>query len=125
VDRTGIRIAVADKGQADRLLTPATKAATLMRVPTIPDALELLKSGRADAFAANKPSLFEMSDQLMGLRVIDGRFASDLQAMAMPKGRDPGIAYARKFVDEAKSAGLVKAAIERAGMRGAVVASIE
>jgi len=28
-------------------------------------------------------------------------------------------------VDEAKSAGLVKAAIERAGMRGAVVASIE
>lgn len=66
-----------------------------------------------------------MSDQLTGLRVIEGRFASDLQAMAMPKDRGPGIAYARKFVDEAKSAGLVKAAIERAGMRGAVVASIE
>lgn len=41
VDRTGIRIAVADKGQADRLLTPAIKAATLMRVPTIPDALRV------------------------------------------------------------------------------------
>jgi polar amino acid transport system substrate-binding protein len=122
VDRPGIRIAVADKGQADRLLTPAIKVATLIRVPTIPDALELLRSGRADAFAGNKPSLFEMSNQMTGWRVIEGRFASDLQAMAMPKGRDIGIIYARRFVEEAKSLGLVKAAIERAGMRGAVVA---
>jgi polar amino acid transport system substrate-binding protein len=124
LDRPGIRIVVADKGQADRVLTPVIKAATLIRVATIPDALELLKSGKADAFAANKPSLFEMSGQHTDLRVIEGRFASDLQAMAMPKGREPGIAYARKFVDDAKSLGLVKAAIERAGMRGAVVAPI-
>jgi polar amino acid transport system substrate-binding protein len=122
VDRPGIRIAVADKGQADRLLTPAIRIATLIRVPTIPDALELLRSGRADAFAANKPSLFEMSNQMTRWRVIEGRFASDLQAMAMPKGRDVGIAYARRFVEEAKALGLVKAAIERAGIRGAVVA---
>jgi len=38
----------------------------------------------------------------------------------MPKGRNAGIAYPRKFVDDAKAAGLVKAAIERAGMRGGV-----
>ena len=124
LDRPGIRIVVADKGQADRVLAPVIKAATLIRVATIPDALELLKSGKADAFAANKPSLFEMSDQHTDLRVIEGRFASDLQAMAMPKGRELGIAYARKFVDDAKSLGLVKAAIERAGMRGAMVAPI-
>jgi polar amino acid transport system substrate-binding protein len=43
--------------------------------------------------------------------------------MVIPKGRDPGLAYARKFVEDAKYEGLVKAAIERAGMRGAVVAS--
>src|SRR5262249_20127938 len=62
VDRAGVRIAVADKGQGDRVLTPLIKAATLMRVASLPDALELLKSGRADALAANKPSLFELSD---------------------------------------------------------------
>jgi polar amino acid transport system substrate-binding protein len=42
--------------------------------------------------------------------------------MVMPKGRDPGMAYARKFIEDAKARGLVKAAIDRAGMRGAVVA---
>ncbi len=123
VDRTGIQIAVADKGQADRVLSPLIKAATLVRVPTIPDALELLKSGKADAFAANKPSLFDMSGRQRDLRVLDGRFATDLQAMAMPKGRELGIAYARSFVDDAKSLGLVKAAIARAGIRGAIVAA--
>ena len=125
VDRTGIRIAVAENGQADRLLTPAIKVATLIRVRTIADALEMLKSLRADAFAANKPSLLEMSDQLPGFRVLDGRFATDRQAMALPKGRDLGLAYARKFVEDAKSEGLVKAAIERAGLRGAAVAPPE
>ena len=125
VDRPGIRVAVSQGGQADRLLTPAIKVATLIRVPTIPDALEMLKSGRADAFAANKPSLFKMSDQLPGFRVLDGRFATDRQHMAIPKGRDLGMGYARKFVEEAKSEGLVRAAIERAGIRGAVAAPLQ
>jgi polar amino acid transport system substrate-binding protein len=125
VDRLGIRVAVAQGGQADRLLTPAIKVATLIRVPTIPDALEMLKSGRADAFAANKPSLFDMSDKLPGVRVLDGRFATDRQHMAIPNGRDLGIGYARKFVDDAKSEGLVSAAIERAGLRGAAAAPIQ
>lgn len=43
----------------------------------------------------------------------------------MPKGRDPGLAYARQFVENAKSEGLVKVAIAGTGMRGAVVAPLE
>jgi polar amino acid transport system substrate-binding protein len=43
----------------------------------------------------------------------------------MPKGRPAGLAYARKFVEEAKSGGLVTAAIDRAGIRGAVSAALE
>jgi polar amino acid transport system substrate-binding protein len=85
----------------------------------------MLKSGKADVFASNKPSLFEMSDQVPGFRVLDGRFVTERQAMAIPKGRDLGMAYARKFVEDAKSEGLVKAAIERAGLRGAVVAPLQ
>jgi polar amino acid transport system substrate-binding protein len=42
--------------------------------------------------------------------------------MAMPKGRNPGTAYAREFIEHAKASGLVRAAIERVGMRGAIVA---
>jgi polar amino acid transport system substrate-binding protein len=125
VDRPGIRITVAEGGQADRLLTSAIKVATLIRVKTNGDAFEMLQSGRVDAFAANKPILFEMSKRVPGFRVVDGQFAVDRQHLVIPKGRELGTAYVRAFVDDAKSLGLVKAAIERAGMRGAVVAPIQ
>ena len=48
-----------------------------------------------------------------------------LMAMVIPKGRDLGMAYARKFVEDAKSEELVKAAIERARIRGAVVPPLQ
>ena len=45
--------------------------------------------------------------------------------MVMPKGGDPGLAYARQFIEDAKSDGLIKAAIEKAGLRGVVVAPLK
>lgn len=59
------------------------------------------------------------------LRVGLGRAGVDPHATVMPKGRDAGLAYARPFIEEAKSDGRAKAAIERAGMRGAFVAPLE
>ena len=82
----------------------------------------MLKSRRADAIFSIKPSLFEASNQLPGSRVLDGRPGIDPHAMVMPKGREVGLAYARQFIEDAKSDGLVKAAIDRAGLRGVVVA---
>lgn len=122
VDRPGIRVAVAEKGQADFILSRTLKNAVVVRASSIAATLELLKSAKADVIGTNKPRLFEISDQLPGSRVLDGRFAAERVAMAIPKGRDAGLAYARKFIEDAKSEGLVKAAIERAGLRGAVVA---
>jgi len=42
--------------------------------------------------------------------------------MVTPKGRGAGSAYVRKFIEEAKSAGLIKSYIESAGLRGVVAA---
>ena len=73
-----------------------------------------------------KPILFELSNQLPGSRVLDGRPGTDPHAMAMPKGRgDLGVAYVRQFIEDAKRYGLVKAAIERAGLRGVIVAPLQ
>ena len=72
-----------------------------------------------------KPVLFEMSNQLPGSRVLDGQPGIDPHAMAMPKGRDLGAAYARQYIEDAKSEGLVKAASEKAGLRGVVVAPLK
>ena len=53
-------------------------------------------------------------------RVLEGRFSVDRFALGLPKGREAGLAYVRKFIENAKSEGLVKSAAERAGVRGAV-----
>ena len=124
-DAAGIRIAVQDKSQSDAILSRLLTRATLVRVGGLAAALEAVKAGKADAIATVKPSLFELSKQLPGSRVLDGRFAQEYIAMAVPKGRDAGVPYARKFVEEAKSQGLVRAAVERSGARGAVVAPLQ
>ena len=125
VDRPGIRVAVQEKSGPDSFFSRTLKNAVVIRAPSNPGALEALKSGRADVMGSIKPILFEMSKQLPGSRVLDGRPGIDPHAMAMPKGRDLGVAYARQFIEDAKSEGLVKAAIERAGIRGAVVAPLQ
>ena len=87
--------------------------------------MDMLKTEKADAIFSIKPSLFEISSQLPGARVLDGRPGIDPHAMALPKGRGAGLAYARRFVEDAKAEGLVRAAIDRAGIRGAIVAPPE
>ena len=122
VDRSGTRVAVQEKSQPDLFLSRTLKNAEVVRASSLAGTSEMLKSGKADAIFSIKPSLFEASNQLPGSRVLDGRPGIDPHAMVIPKGRDVGVPYARQFIEDAKSEGLVKAAIERVGMRGAAVA---
>lgn len=125
VDRPGIRVVVQEKSLPGIFFSRTLKNAVVIGASSNPDALEALKSGKADVMGSIKPVLFEMSKQLSGSRVLDGRPGIDPHAMAMPTGRGPGAAYARIFIEEAKSGGLVTAAIERVGIRGAVVAPLQ
>lgn len=121
VDRPGTRLALQERSGPDVFFSPLLKNVVVVRAPSNPGTLDLLKTGKADVMGSIKPILFELSKQFPGSLVLDGRPGIDPHAMAMPKGRDAGREYARKFIQAAKSEGLVKAAIERAGMRGALV----
>lgn len=125
VDRPGVRVAVQEKSQPDVFISRTLKNAVVVRASSLSGTVETLKSGGAEAIFSIKPSLFEVSSQLPGSRVLDGRAGVDPHALVMPKGRDAGLAYARQFIADAKADGRVKAAIDRAGMRGAIVAPRE
>jgi polar amino acid transport system substrate-binding protein len=125
VDRPVIRVAVQEKSGPDIFFSRTLKHVVMIRASSNPGALEALRSGRADVMGSIKPILFEMLNQLPGSRVLDGRPGIDPHAMAMPKGRDVGVAYGRQFIEDAKAEGLVKAAIERAGLRGVIVAPLK
>lgn len=122
VDRPEVRIAVQQSGGADVLLTSSLKNATLVRSPAIADAVELVKSGKADALAGIKTFLFPASDKVPGSRVLDGHIHVENIAIGVPKGRELGAVYVRKFIEEAKSQGHIKAIVERAGVRGLMTA---
>jgi polar amino acid transport system substrate-binding protein len=120
VDRPGIRVGVSEGSTSLSTLSKEFKHATVVTAPSLKNAMEMLSNKTIDAFATNKAILFEMTDELPGSRVLAGRWGLEHLAMAIPKGRDAAMPYLHKFAEDARSEGLVKRAVERAGLRGTV-----
>lgn len=122
VDSAGTRIGVIDKSGADLHLSGNLKNATLVR-GNLADLFAQMTSGKLDVVAATKAALHSAAAKQPGARVLDGRILVEPIGMGVPKGRDAAAArYVGQFVEEAKAQGMVKAAIERAGLRGVTVA---
>jgi polar amino acid transport system substrate-binding protein len=121
VDAKGVRVGVTKASSSDAALSKDLTSAEVVRAATIAVALDMLTAGQLDAFATNKATLLEMAEKLPGSKVLDGRWGVERHAIAIPKGRDQGLAFVTKFTEDAKSDGLVKASVERAGLRGAVI----
>jgi polar amino acid transport system substrate-binding protein len=122
LNRPGVRVGVTQGSTSQSTLPGVLKAATVVPVPTLKAAIEMLSQGKLDAFATNKAVLFDIADALPGSRVLDGRWGLEHLAIAIPKGREQGLVYARKFAAEAISGGMVAHSAERAGLRGTVKA---
>ena len=91
VDRLGIRVGVPAGGSVIPPLKRTLKDAQIVEV-AMPDAADLVKSGKVDVFAANEANLFAIADKLRGSRVLEGRFSVDSFALGLPKGRQAGSA---------------------------------
>jgi len=126
VDRPGVRIAVQQGSGPDAFFTALLRNAVVVRAPSNPAALDVVNSGGAHVMGSIKPVLFELAPQSPGSRVLNDRPGIDPHAMAMPKGRgDSAVTYARQYIENAKAEGRVQAAIERAGVRGVMVAALQ
>jgi polar amino acid transport system substrate-binding protein len=122
-DRSGVRIGVGQRDAVDLHLTRTLKHAELVRnTGGTPGALELIRSGKVDLYAANRQRLEELAAKLPGTRILEGSVLAVQQSMALPKGRDAGLAFVATFVAGAKASGLVAQSIARAGLRGVTVA---
>lgn len=124
VDRAGVRVGVLEKSGADVYLSGTLKAAELVRVKTLAENYAAFDAGKTDVIAATKQALFDGAASRPGSLVLDGRFLVEPIAMGIPKGRDAAVAgWVGKFVEDLKTQGRVKAAIDAAKLRGVVVAS--
>jgi len=122
-DQRGVKIAVPERSAPDLFLSRNLKAAEVVRVPGGADAaIEVLRSGRADAYAENAHMLSLYSERLPGSRVLQGRYTVIQHAIATPKGRAAGAEFLGTFVEESKRDGTVRDAITQAGLRRTEVA---
>jgi polar amino acid transport system substrate-binding protein len=120
VDKTGVRVGVMDGSTSAVTLPQLLTQASIVRIPSIDRVADMLVRGDVDTFATNKSILFELSDSLPGSRVLAGRYGVEQLALGIPKGRDAGLDYVRRFIAAVMSNGLVTGAVKRAGLRGAV-----
>ncbi len=118
VDRPGIRVAANAGDSPDLFLARNLKNATLTHLKNMDEAIAALSSGEIGAYASNRQRLLQIAAADPRLRVLDDNFFAVEQAIAVPKGNSAALAAVNRFLDDAKASGLVKAAIDRAGLTG-------
>jgi polar amino acid transport system substrate-binding protein len=124
-DMAGTHIAAVRSHASTLALSRLLKRAEMVSVEIPDEAFELMRSGRADAWASPRPPLLEYVAHLPGARVLDERFGANLQSMVVPIGQAARLDYIAEFLEDAKTSGLLQRIIERAGERGIEVAPAE
>lgn len=122
VDREGVRVAAPARANYELFLSRNLQHARLVSAASADAAFDLLTGGQVEAVAGLTQALLDRLPKLPGSRILPGRFMGVQQSIAVPKGRDAGLAYLRSVVEDAKASGLVARAIERTGARGVSVA---
>jgi polar amino acid transport system substrate-binding protein len=97
---------------------------TVEDVRGVGDMLRMAKAGEADLFALSRDSFATLLPDLPGARVLEGNFQEVGVAVAVPKGRAAALARVTVVVETVKRNGLVRAALDRAGVGGCVVAPL-
>lgn len=122
VDREGVRVAAPARANYELFLSRNLRHARLVSTASNDAAFDLLATGQVEALAGLTQALHDRLPRLPGSRIVEGRFMGVQQSIAVPRGRDAGLAFLRHVVADAKASGLVARAIERTGARGVSVA---
>jgi polar amino acid transport system substrate-binding protein len=120
VDREGVRVAVGLKTAYDLFLSRHLKHAQLVRSGSSRAAIEQYLADNLDAVAGVRQPLAAAAQRTAGLRVMDESFMVIRQAAGVPKGRRKAHAWLAAFIEEAKSSGFVKQALEGSGVAATV-----
>jgi len=125
LDRPGVRVGGEANTTTIRAAARALKSATIVAVPSVAEAIDMLRSGRIDAFALGREGLLPYQKEIAGSRILEGFFHRTGIAIAVPKNRPAALVHVRAFLEEAKASGLVRRALDNAGLLATAVAPAE
>jgi polar amino acid transport system substrate-binding protein len=115
VDRRNVRVVGIANTTTIRAAARSLKNTTISAVTSVDAAVDMLRNGKADAFALSRDSLPPFVADLPGSRIVDGGFQQTGIAIAVPKNRPNALAYVTAFLERAKASGSVRRALDRAG----------
>ena len=92
------------------------KRNTVSPVTTVGEAVEMIRSGQADAFAFSRHGLTPITATLPGSVVLKDSFLRSSVAIAIPKGRPDALSFVSRFMEIAKSNGFIKRAFVDVGL---------
>jgi polar amino acid transport system substrate-binding protein len=116
VDRAGVRVVGIAGTTTIRAAGRTLKNTAIKAAQSIGEAIEMMATDKADAFALSRDSLPPFVAQLPGSCIVDGGFQRTGIAIAVAKGKPDALAYVSAFMQRAKKSGAVRRAFERAGL---------
>ena len=126
VDAAGIRIAVTAKTAYGLWLDRNIHHAELVRTATMDETLADFRDRGLEALAGLRARLISDVAHLPGARILDGRFMTVQQAVGIARNddaqTDAAIAWLTRFVETAKTSGLIAGLIRKHGVEGLSVA---
>jgi polar amino acid transport system substrate-binding protein len=117
LDQPGIKVAAVNNTTTMRGAMAHLKNAKVTGYQTFDEILSLLKSGEIEAFALSRDQLTAIAKKIPGTRVLDETFKQTVTAVAVPLDHPLALAFASKFMTEAKTNGLLRKAFDNNGLK--------
>ncbi|MDO8875569.1 MAG: transporter substrate-binding domain-containing protein [Pseudolabrys sp.] len=122
VNRAGVRIVAIANTTTGRSAARTAPLASVEEVAGVDLMTARAQKGEGDAFALSHDSFVGMLPQVPGARVLPGNFQQTGIGIAVPKGKPGALRLATRLLEDAKTSGLVRRALDAAGFKDAPVA---
>jgi polar amino acid transport system substrate-binding protein len=121
-DAEGVAIGGVANTATFRAAKKATPKATHIDFAGVDAAVAAMKAHKIEAIALSRESLSGLIGKIEGSRILDDAFLNSSTAVCVPKGRPAALRFAGDFIEEAKTSGLVRKALDEMGLNSSIVA---
>jgi len=119
IDQPGRRIGGGKGDSITLFLARTLKQATLVETDNTPaDTKRKFANREIDAFGANRQRLTNLAAELPGYRLLPDNIFDVPQTIIVSKDKPDALAEINRFIDDARTSGLLAAAIEKSGIPG-------
>jgi len=123
IDRANQKIGAGRGDSIALYLARTMKQAQLVEVTETPaDAVRMVIAGKLDAFGANRQRLTDLMQNVSGIRLLPDDLYGVEQTIIVAKGKPEALKLVNQFINDIRTSGFLRGAIERSGVIGVTVA---